>query len=366
MFKRKKHLGKSRVSSSYVMIARRTGCKSMYAALRNDSRIFHLPTIVFSLAMLVACGGGGGGSAAAPSTGGDGVEQDLPAALVTDASVARNLIGGARTPTTALTSTQIQDIFRTRAMSSDTLIASDVSLTAAGTQAADTSVTCTAGSCGSIPVDDVTFTISLDDIGIDTGDRFELTRVVSEYTPVMVNTGVTLAQYRATGRNDDGDVFEYLSYGGWLAESAFSVDMLTINGGSNESLLVGFSYGDASGSRPQVTEINRRARWNGSVVGVHKSSGDVIQGHANIYIKDIDTAHIDVIGFINLRNLTSGAKLVAMRWKDVPIAEDGTFTNTTGGNIDGTFYGAGHTEVGGTFNRRNIIGAFGATRRETQ
>lgn len=55
------------------------------------------------------------------------------------------------------------------------------------------------------------------------------------------------------------------------------MDMLTINGGSNESLLVGVNYGDASGSRPQVTETSRRARWNGLVVGVHKSSGDVIQ-----------------------------------------------------------------------------------------
>ena len=36
------------------------------------------------------------------------------------------------------------------------------------------------------------------------------------------------------------------------------------------------------------------------------------------------------------------------------------------GDIKGGFYGTNHGEVGGVFNRDGIIGAFGASRRQTQ
>ena len=357
MFKRKKHSKESWASSLCGMVARRAGCGSGNL-LENNSHIFHLAIITLSLALLAACNSGGGKATQL---------QSLHDPLITDVVAARDLIGGAKTPVTALTSIQIQQAFRSIASNADTLTASDVYLTAPGIQGADTSVNCSAGSCSSITIGDVPFPISLDTIGTDIGDRFELAQVNSEYTPVMVHSGFTLAQHRAAGR-DNGDVFEYLSYGGWLANSAFSVDMLTINDGSNKSsLLVGVSYGDASGSRPTMkeTDNNRRASWRGQVVGVHKSSGDVIQGHAGVTIKDIDTTQIDVIAFYELRNLTSSAKLTSMRWEKVPIASNGTFSSTDRGDVDGAFYGTGHVEVGGTFNRRGIIGAFGGSRRTT-
>ena len=357
MFKRKKHSGESWVVSLCGTVARRAR-RGSGSFLGNNPCIFHLAIVTLSLTLLAACSGGGKATQLQPQS------QPLHAPLITDATAVRDIIGGAKTPET-LTSTQIQQAFRSRASSANTLVVSDVYLTAPGIQGEDTSVNCTAGSCG-ITIDDVTFPISLDTIGTDIGgDRLDLGNVNSEYTPVMLHSGFTLAQHRAAGRGKGG-VFEYLSYGGWLASSAFSVDMLTINDGSNKSsLLVGVSYGDASGSRPTMkeTDRNRRASWRGQVVGVHKSSGDVIQGHAGITIKDIDTTRIDTIAFFELRNLTSGESVTSMRWQGVPIASDGTFSSTASGDIDGAFYGTEHMEIGGAFNRRGIIGAFGGTRR---
>ena len=72
-------------------------------------------------------------------------------------------------------------------------------------------------------------------------------------------------------RSDGSDVFEYQSYGGWLTDSAFSVDLLTINDGSNESsLLVGINYGEESGSRPTGTG---RAVWSGLAFGIFNRDG---------------------------------------------------------------------------------------------
>ena len=36
------------------------------------------------------------------------------------------------------------------------------------------------------------------------------------------------------------------------------------------------------------------------------------------------------------------------------VGIDGTFSSTTGGSANGTFYGTGHTEVGSTFDRNGI------------
>ncbi len=240
-------------------------------------------------------------------------------------------------------------------MDADSLVASDAHVvTSLIPGGADVS------SGGGVMIDGNTIEITLAEIRMGVENQFDLTRFNSRYTPVMDHRGVTLTEYRAAGRNGS-DVFEYLSYGGWLTESAFSVDMLTINDGSDDesSLIVGISYGEESGSKPTGTGV---ANWNGPAVGVHKDSGDVIQGHAGMTILNVATESSVDINFINLRNLSNGDSIDNMGWINVPIGMDGTFSSTTSGDIDGVFYGMGHTEVGGTFNRDGIIGAFGGTR----
>ena len=318
-----------------------------------------LIAIALPVMLLMACGGGGGGSAAAPttptsSTGGGPTmptgPQALPSALISNVGNARMNFTGA-TPTTA-TSTEIQAAFQMEAMDADTLIDSDAFVRSMSfSNGADIS----AG--GGITLGDFTFTSSLENIRMGIADRFNLERVSSQYSPVMDYRGVTFAQYQAAGRTDDNDVLEYQSYGGWLTNSAFSVDMLTIDHGSREdSILIGVSYGDATGSRPTSGSTN----WNGVFIGIEKSNGNVIQGNAGIIVDFADST-ADVF-FDNAANLNQVEIALAMLWAGIPINTDGTFSSTTNGDIDGAFYGTGHTEVGGTFNRGGFIGAFGGTK----
>ena len=71
---------------------------------------------------------------------------------------------------------------------------------------------------------------------------------------------------------------------------------------------------------------------------------------------------LDEVAFRNLVNLDTGAHINEMKREDVFVNEDGTFTSTTGGDLTGGFYGTIHSEVGGTLNRDDIIGAFGGVR----
>ena len=309
--------------------------------------------------LLMACGGGGGGGGTAaaptPSTGGGGPTepQALPTALITDPSATRNFLGNATAPTT--TAIQAQQTFQSRITSANTLIASDgwaISSTTPGGATVSTN--------GNVIINGNTHRVTLAEIQMGVEDRFDLTRFNSIYAPVMVHRGVTSAEYRAAGRNGS-DVFEYQSYGGWFTNSAFSVDILTINGGTDDesSLLVGISYGNATGSRPTGTNA---ATWEGVVVGMNRSNGNVIQGNAEVGISDFTANTINSIAFTGMVNLGNGNGISSMQWLNVPIASNGTFSSTTGGDIDGAFFGSGHTEISGTFNRGGYIGAFGGTR----
>ena len=330
--------------------------------------IFRLTTTILSLTLLVACGGGGSNTTTRtptvmtpPTTGGQPTmptgPQDLPNALVTNVEAARGFVNAlgenARTqstPPTITMPTEIQAAFQMEAMDADTLVNSDAFVR---NMSFSNGANISAG--GNIALDDFTFRSSLENIRMEIADRFNLEGVSSQYTPVMDHRGVMLAQYQAAGRTDDNDVLEYQSYGGWLTNSAFSVDVLTIDHGSREdSILIGISYGDATGSRPTAT-----VSYAGAIVGIHKNDGGIYHGLLSIDVSTFsNTASISFTGIVNIND---GNELDEMLW-GIPIATDGTFTSTTGGDIDGAFYGTGHTEVGGTFNRNGIIGAFGGTR----
>ena len=317
--------------------------------------------IALPMTLLLACGGGGGGTAAAPNTPTTPITptpQALPVALI-DAEAARNRIAGddpASSPTSPTsTAIQTQQTFQSRIMDANTLVASDAYVVSSTTPNG-----ATVSTNGGVIIDGNTHRVSLEEVQMGVADWFDLTRFNSRYAPVMDHRGVTLAEYRAAGRNGS-DVYEYQSYGGWLMESAFSVDMLTINDGPDDesSLLVGISYGDASGSRPSGLSTS----WRGLMVGMSESNGDVIQGEVTVIVTDNSGANIDLIGFSNVININNGSSSSASwNWVNVTVESDGTFSSTTGGDVDGAFYGTGHTEVGGTFNRNGIIGAFGGTR----
>ena len=94
--------------------------------------------------------------------------------------------------------------------------------------------------------------------------------------------------------------------------------------------------------------------------------GEAIHGSARITIDDSGrrrrvAERINVV-FNNIRNLDNGTVVADMRWEDLPLHDEGVFSHESSqtGSIRGNFYGENQTEVGGVFERDDIIGAFGA------
>ena len=120
---------------------------------------------------------------------------------------------------------------------------------------------------------------------------------------------------------------------------------------------IAVSFGAWSETSP--TGIGR-AVWLGSVVGLDGGSGQRIEGDAEIAIEDFAAAAVDIV-FTGLSEAGGGTK-PDLRWEDLAVAEGAFQTSGRNGSIEGRFYGAGHDEAGGVFERNGIVGAFGATR----
>ena len=178
----------------------------------------------------------------------------------------------------------------------------------------------------------------------------------------MTDRNVTLGQVRAAGRLD-GVRFEFQSYGGWLTNSAFAVqsEIADGSGSSDISYLTAYSFGAASGTNPTLEP--GQAFWNGVVVGKSVETGHLFQGDASVVITALSRGvqnSIANITFNALTNFNTGESLNPLTWSNLAL-DRGSFTSNSG-DIQGTFYGTDHEEVGGIFNRDNILGSFGATR----
>ena len=66
--------------------------------------------------------------------------------------------------------------------------------------------------------------------------------------------------------------------------------------------------------------------------------------------------------FQRLRSRSRHGTFDDMNWEDIPLTS-GSFQSGSGSDqISGQFYGPNHEEVGGVFERNQILGAFGAKR----
>ncbi|MCY4053299.1 MAG: hypothetical protein OXE98_05395 [Hyphomicrobiales bacterium] len=255
-----------------------------------------------------------------------------------------------------------QDIERTLESSARTagrLLFSDIVNLSGG---ADTDVTCTNRTCtGSIPdgANTGSFNLSLDRFGeIPEVDDRDLTGFNQEYNAVMTDTGVTLVQGRAAGRTADGGMRQFQSYSGWLNDSVFAVQIERAEAdGTDTILLASYSFGDVNTPADNPSGPGS-ATWSGVMVG-GTSERQIVQGDVEVDIDDFSNPDVDV-AFSNIRNLVTSANIGGMTWPDLTLT-DGAFESTDG-SIKGVFYGTTHDEVGGVFDRDNIIGAFGATR----
>ena len=186
----------------------------------------------------------------------------------------------------------------------------------------------------------------------------------------MTNKEVTLAQLSASGRHGDtNELYEYRGYGGWLEHSAFMVQFhKTTNAGDAEfqvfsdselSLLTAHSFGKTGTKNPTAP-----ASWNGVMVGATKSDGHVVHGTASIKLmidspNDLNDLYVSFDDIKNF-NTNTDAATPAINWPPIRL-ENGVFA-AADGSIRVNFYGDNLEEVGGIFDKENIIGAFGGVR----
>ena len=142
-----------------------------------------------------------------------------------------------------------------------------------------------------------------------------------------------------------GDVSDV--YGHWLEHSVFAM--------VDDSVAV--SFGNSPGTNP--TEIGGGV-WTGALVAIDTQTRERIDGNAVIEIDDF--AHLDVdvalTGIVDAR----GRPRADLRWEDIPLSQGRFQARGMAGSIEGRFYGSDHGEVGGIFERDQLMGAFGASR----
>ena len=159
----------------------------------------------------------------------------------------------------------------------------------------------------------------------------------------------------------------YLTFGGWLDDSFFGYIIGTSQGGTLAGLStqgVGATYAFSVGALSGSTPVSGSAQWDGAMVG--SQAGDRLQGDATLTF-DFASTEMDA-AFTNIQNLTAALDgldpaVPDILWNDLPTRH-GRFgiRSVQGEYLEGYFYGANHEEVGGVFERNNLIGAFGATR----
>ena len=349
--------------------------------------IFRLTTITLSLTFLVACGGGGGsgtvvaptttpptttppatGDPTAPPTTGNPVTPPpttddpvtppptampaiLPDYAITDIAAARNLVLGSAPM--SMTETEIITAIQTRATTADTFEFSNF----VGTP--DVDITCPNDSSCSGNVPDIgTLTFSLSDIeDLSLVDDTNLVGFNSKSQVVMEDRGATMVQSRSAARQDDGTLLAFQTYGGWLSDSVFGVELLDVTENTTTTnRFASFSFGKESGSNPTGASL---IIWDGVMVGVN-AQRHIIHGDASVRYQTANANVLHDISFHNVRNVSDPNHVGSISFSSIPL-NDGAFQSTSG-DIKGFFYGTGNTQVGGIFNKDNIIGAFGAVR----
>ena len=336
----------------------------------------HLIVITLALTLLVACGGGGSSGAAAvsPTTPPTNMPDmpdpvAMPSYAVTDLDMARMAVGGTA-PTSSMTEMEIVTEIQNRATAADTFEFSNFAPTAN-----TVNVTCDNNnkSCvtGNIPdVGMLTFSLAdIEDLSLvdDTG----LMNFDSETQVVMIDGEVTIIQSHAEAGQDGGTQLTFQTYGGWLADSAFGVELMNVTeDGTTTNRFASFSFGDASGSNPVFLDRNsgELLQWRGTMVGTDTETGHVLHGDVSISYVNTNKNVLSEIRFSGVKNLNSGNDVTfgsgnsndMLSFQDVPVA-NGSFASANG-EVKGSFYGMNHEEAGGILNSgtHNVIGAFGA------
>lgn len=318
--------------------------------------IFRVACLVFPIILLVACSGSGNSGANIGDDGRDNFSPTTPTvsrSYPLNSASARTVVDG--DIPTSRTSAQISKIAADISTEADTLMVTDLALSTA-TGFTEHTTTCSAGGCTASGV--ISGENSVIELGITAPTFGNHPGFSYSAQPVMTKGGVETVQ--AVSRSlAEGTQRTHVTYAGWLDGSIFGISDLRFEEDGEEIMRygAGFSAGNDSGTNPAGTGS---ATWNGLMIGGTKQADHVIQGDATIDIDDLASPDVDII-FSNVRNLNTGLNIADMIWTDLAVT-NGRFNSTANGEIEGTFYGTTHQEVGGIFNRAEIIGGFGAVR----
>ena len=110
------------------------------------------------------------------------------------------------------------------------------------------------------------------------------------------------------------------------------------------------------------------------MIGMRDSNQNVVRGDASVDIDNLALPDVDV-NIANIRDTVTGERVMwngetGFGWDDLGLV-NGRFDS--GANLQGSFYGENHEEVGGVFHTGNsegatnpdgITGAFGAKRQQ--
>lgn len=201
-----------------------------------------------------------------------------------------------------------------------------------------------------------------------------------------VSTAIKSGESLAAGNS-------YVSLAGWLDHNFF---LVIGNKSPSGSLLdpdptlfsAVSSIGNATGTNP----VPGSATWRGAMAAIDvevgaSTFGNLVTGDAHVTIADFAVPEVG-IAFTNIRDTRTNAQHDPITWQGMTL-KNGAFADhvdtVTGntladpftveltgqqpppgalfpGQISGHFYGPNHEEVGGTFERNDLNGAFGAKR----
>jgi hypothetical protein len=184
----------------------------------------------------------------------------------------------------------------------------------------------------------------------------EESRIEDVTTQYGVNRGTVRGRDELTASSN----IDFLAYGAWLDHTFFGVTRGNWNGTVDGTSVDGaetvfaFSTGTESGSNP----VSGSATWNGLMVGLDKTTPtQAVNGQATLTYDFSDQA-LDV----DLTNISGPGTYGNISWDNLAV-QNGRFGGGNDSNsLSGSFYGPNHEEVGGVFERNQLIGAFGAQR----
>ncbi len=184
------------------------------------------------------------------------------------------------------------------------------------------------------------------------------------YQAIASHHGVSLAEGRSETQLS-GATVDYNLYGGWLQHGFFAVEAGKVADGLYQGLPVFHSYAVGNAANTNPVAGSGSGSWRGVMVGADVSQtathGHLIQGEAEITIEDFDDPHASV-AFTQVFDLDTRMQRSDMIWDDTQVTAGGFASGADQDSIEGRFWGPDHEEVGGVFERDQVLGAFGGVR----